>query len=100
MSGANKLTSRWANGIREKRDMRVAIVRVIEGAAVLGLACGCAPHSEAEKYQRADRLNQAKEQFVAKKEQCEHHGGNMILRSQRLQEPGYYDYRLAKCEKH
>jgi hypothetical protein len=100
MIGAHEPATRWANGIREKRDMRVAIVRVVEGAAVLGLAWGCAPHSEHESYQRADRLNQARERFVAKKDQCEHHGGNMVLRSQRSQEPSYYDYRLAECEKH
>ena len=24
-------------------------------------------------------------------------GGSMIMRTQRLQEPGYHEYRMAKC---
>ncbi len=79
--------------------MRVAIVKAILGASAMGLAWGCAPYSEQEEYQHADRLNQAKEQYVVNKERCEQLGGAMVLRAQRLGEPGYHDYSLAKCVK-
>jgi hypothetical protein len=50
-------------------------------------------------YEQADRLNLAKEQYVVRKERCEQLGGSMVLRAQRLQEPGYHEYSMAKCAK-
>ena len=79
--------------------MRVAVVRAILGVSAMGLACGCAPYSEQEEYERADRLIQAREQYVVNKERCEQHGGAMIMQAQRLAEPGYHEYSLAKCVK-
>ena len=79
--------------------MRVAVVKVILGASVACMALGCAPYTEQEKYEQADRLNQAKEQYVVNKEHCEQLGGSMLMATQRLAEPGYHDYSLAKCVK-
>ena len=79
--------------------MRVAVVRVILGASAMGLAWGCAPYTEQEEYERADRINQAKEQYVVNKEHCEQRGGWMIMPEQRLVEPGYMEYSMAKCVK-
>ncbi len=79
--------------------MRVAVVRAILGASAMGLAWGCAPYSEQEEYEHADRLNQAKEQYVVKKERCEQLGGSMLMRAQRLAEPGYHEYSMARCVK-
>ncbi len=53
--------------------------------------------AEQELYKQADRLTLAREQYVVKKERCEQLGGSMIMRTQRLQEPGYHEYRMAKC---
>jgi len=77
--------------------MRFAIVRVILGASVVCLAWGCAPYTEQQRYEHADRLNQARDQYVVNKERCEQFGGSMIMRAQRLEEPGYHEYRMAKC---
>jgi len=79
--------------------MRTAVVRLVLGASVLGLTVACAPYTEQEMYEQADRLNLAKEQYVVRKERCEQLGGSMILRAQRLQEPGYHEYSMAKCAK-
>jgi len=79
--------------------MRTAVVRLVLGASVLGLTVACAPYTEQEMYEQADRLNLAKEQYVVKKERCEQLGGSMVLRAQRLQEPGYHEYSMAKCAK-
>lgn len=79
--------------------MRTAVVRLVMGASVLGLAVACAPYTEQEMYEQADRLNLAKEQYVVRKERCEQLGGSMVLRAQRLQEPGYHEYSMAKCAK-
>ena len=77
--------------------MRTAVVRLILGASVLGLSVACAPYTEQELYEHADRLTLAREQYVVEKERCEQLGGSMIMRTQRLQEPGYHEYRMAKC---
>ena len=79
--------------------MRVAVVKVILGASAMSLAWGCAPYSEQEEYEHADRLNLAKEQYVVNKQHCEQMGGSMVMRAQRLAEPGYHEYSLAKCVK-
>ncbi len=79
--------------------MRTAVVRLVLGASVLGLTVACAPYTEQEMYEQADRLNLAKEQYVVRKERCEQLGGAMVLRAQRLQEPGYHEYSMAKCAK-
>ena len=79
--------------------MRVAVVRVILGASAMGLAWGCAPYTEQEEYEQAERLNLAREQYVVNKQHCEQLGGSMLLQAQRLAEPGYHDYSMAKCVK-
>ncbi len=79
--------------------MRTAIVRLAVGASVMGLALGCAPYTVQEQYEQADRLNLAREQYVVEKERCEQLGGSMVMRAQRLQEPGYHEYSMAKCAK-
>ncbi len=77
--------------------MRTAVVRLILGASVLGLSVACAPYTEQELYERADRLTLAREHYVVEKARCEQLVGSMIMRTQRLQEPGYHEYRMAKC---
>ncbi len=77
--------------------MRTAVVRLLLGASVMSLALACAPYTEKELYEQADRLNLAREQYVVKKARCEQLGGSMVMRAQRLQEPGYHEYRMAKC---
>jgi len=79
--------------------MRVAVVKAILGASAVGMAWGCASYTEQEKYEQADRLNQAKEQYVVNKDRCEQLGGSMVMAAQRLTEPGYHEYSLAKCIK-
>ncbi len=81
--------------------MRVAVVRVILGASAMGLAWGCAPYTEQEEYEQADRLNQAREQYVVNKQRCEQFGGAMVMQAQaqRIAEPGYHEYNQAKCVK-
>lgn len=79
--------------------MQTAVVRALLSALVAGLIWGCAPYSEQELYAQADRLNLAKEQYVARKERCVQTGGSMVLRVPRLQEPRYQDYNMAKCVK-
>ena len=77
--------------------MRTAIVRLVVGASVLGLTSACAPYTEQERYQQADRLNLAREQYVVEQERCEQLGGSMVMHAQHLQEPGFHEYSMAKC---
>jgi hypothetical protein len=97
ITGLHKPTTRWDKWHKGERDMRVAIVRMVTGAFVAYLALACAPYSAQQVYEYEDRLNQARDQYVANKERCEQHGGSMIMRAQRLEKPGYHDYRLARC---
>jgi len=77
--------------------MRGAIVRVCLGAAVMGLSWGCAPLTEQQLYDRAERLTLAKEEYQAREERCESLGGAMTMRTRPLEKPGYLDYRSANC---
>ena len=83
--------------------MRNAFVRAVTclviGGSVLCLIGACAPYDEHTLYAQEDRLNQAKDTYAATKQRCEQLGGSMTLRAERFREPGYHDYRLAKCVK-
>ena len=77
--------------------MRDAFVRGITGVLLACLAWGCAPLTEQEKYERAERLVLAKEEYLAREEQCETRGGVMQMSARPLEKPGYLDYRSATC---
>ena len=77
--------------------MRNAVVRGLTGALFACLVWGCAPLTEQEKYERAERLTLAKEDYLAREEQCESRGGVMQLSARPLEKPGYLDYRAATC---
>ena len=77
--------------------MRNAIVRLGCCALVTGALWGCAPMTEQQKYERAERLTLAKEEFNAREQQCEQRGGVMHMRTRPLEKPGYLDYRAATC---
>ena len=77
--------------------MHSAIVRLGFSVLVSGALSGCAPMTEQQKYERAERLNLAKEEFQAREQQCEKRGGVMHMRTRPLEKPGDLDYRAATC---
>lgn len=77
--------------------MRTAIVRGCLGPLIVGLLWGCTPLTEQQLYERAERLNLAKEEYQARENRCEQLGGAMTMRTRPLEKPGYLDYRSASC---
>jgi hypothetical protein len=77
--------------------MHGAIVRVCTGVVFGCLIWGCAPLTEQQLYERAERLTIAKEQYYARAQQCESRGGAMSMRTRPLEKPGYLDYQSATC---
>ena len=62
----------------------------------MGLAWGCAPYSEQEEYEHAERLNQAKEQYVVNKERCDPLS-QLIHRDKARRRALHYCEKLAKA---
>ena len=89
--------------------MRNAVVRTLAGrrattavtvlAATLAasLATGCAPLTEHEKYERAERLTLAQEEYAVREEHCINMGGVMHMQTRPLEKPSSMDYRAARC---
>ena len=77
--------------------MRHAVVRLWGCLLLAGLSVACSPLTEQEKFERADRLNQAKESYLAREQQCIEMGGAMSMRAKPLGKPDYLDYKSATC---
>ena len=76
--------------------MRNAIVGLTGAVLCLGLA-GCSATATTDSYARSDRLNIARDEYQARKQQCEQIGGAMSLTTRPLAPPGLTEYRSAKC---
>ena len=80
-----------------------ATVRVLAPVTILattltaGLLSACAPLSEDQKYERAERLTLAREAYAVREEQCINMGGVMHLQKRPLEKPSPMDYRAARC---
>ena len=66
--------------------------------SVFVLLASCATLSDDQKYERADRYLQARENFELQKISCSKAGGYMQI-SYRIK-PTRHDYRYAKCVRH
>ncbi|MDX1509458.1 MAG: hypothetical protein R3358_14320 [Woeseiaceae bacterium] len=77
--------------------MRFAVVRLWACLLLAGISAACSPLTEQERFDRADRLNQAKENYLAREQQCMRMGGAMQMRSRPLGKPDYLDYQTASC---
>ena len=77
--------------------MRRAVVWLPGCLLLAGLSAACAPLTEQERYERADRLNQAKEHYLAREQICLEMGGAMSMRGRTLGQPDYLDYQSATC---
>ncbi|MBT8078902.1 MAG: hypothetical protein KJO31_09995 [Gammaproteobacteria bacterium] len=68
--------------------------------AVVFASCsftGCVPLSENQQFERDNRFNIAKEEFLLKKQSCRQAGGAMRMRTSPLSNPGRLDYESARC---
>ena len=61
---------------------------------------GCAPLTEQEQFERDNRLNLAKEDFLVREENCRRSGGAMQMRATPLSKYGTHDYKTARCVAH
>ena len=80
--------------------MRNAVVRLWACLLLAGFSAACSPLTEQERFERADRLNQAKENYLAREQQCVAMGGAMSMRAKPLGKPDYIDYQSATCVSH
>lgn len=80
-----------------EHDMRQAVVQACVAVSMAGVLWGCAPLTEQERYERAELLNQAREEYQRREKACENSGGAMQMRAHTLLDPGYLDYRSARC---
>lgn len=77
--------------------MRHAVVRLGACLLLAGITVACSPLTEQEKFERADRLNQAKENYLVREQRCIAMGGAMNMRAKPLGKPDYIDYQSATC---
>ncbi len=77
--------------------MRNDVVRMSTHVLFMGLVWGCAPLTEDQRFERADRLNIAQEEYSAREQMCVKNGGVMSMKARPLQKPDYLDYRSATC---
>ena len=69
-------------------------------ASVFVLLASCATLTEEQKYERADRLVQAREQFSLKEISCRNSGAKIVMRrsmASRLYRYSRHDYDSAEC---
>ena len=69
---------------------------MIAGLLILSL-CACAPLTEHERFDRENRLNLAKEEYLQKEADCRRVGGAMQMQATPLSKNGRHDYMTARC---
>ncbi len=61
------------------------------------LLCSCATLTEEERFEREDRLIQARDEFYQQRDSCLSRGGTMQIRGRALGKYDYLDYKTARC---
>ncbi len=74
----------------------VKLLTVLVGLLFL-LLCSCATLTEEERFEREDRLIQARDEFYRQRDSCHRMGGTMQIRARTLGKYDYLDYKTARC---
>ena len=83
--------------VRTFAGRRATTMLAIGAAALFGGVAACGPLTEHEKYQRAERLTLAQEEYAVREAHCINMGGVMHMQTRPLEKPSSMDYRAARC---
>ena len=96
MTIGNICCSSESGSLRSDMERRTSGSLIIISLFVLSL-CACAPLTEQQNFERDNRLNLAKEEFLQKEEACKRAGGAMQMQVTPLSKNGRHDYKSARC---